>query len=99
MGGTMNSPATPATNQVVRSYMVLRNAIGVIAVGLTFVVFLGNWIIFSHHRFSCLLPVGNQLPDSLSGYYYSHMRDVFVAGMCATGVFLIFYRGDDLVER
>jgi hypothetical protein len=95
----MDSAAAPATNQVIRSYMVLRNAIGVIAVGLTFVVFLGNWAIFSHHRFACLLPIGNQLPDSLSGYYYSHMRDVFVVGMCAAGVFLFFYRGDDRWER
>src|SRR5215469_12628614 len=104
MGGTMDSaanpaPAKPAPNQVVRSYMVLRTAIGVIAVGLTFAVFLGNWIIFSHHRFACLLPVGNQLPDSLSGYYYSHMRNVFVGGMCAAGVFLLFYRGNDRLER
>jgi len=27
------------------------------------------------------------------------MRDVFVGGMCAAGVFLIFYRGDDRWER
>ena len=95
----MDSAAAPAPNQVIRSYMVLRNAIGLIAVGLTFAVYLGNWIIFSHHRWACLLPVGNQLPDSLSGYYYSHMRNVFVGGMSAAAVFLIFYRGDDRRER
>jgi hypothetical protein len=87
-----------STNPVMRSYMVLRNVIGLIAVGLPFAVFLGNWIIFSHHRFGCLLPIGNDLPDSLSGYYYSHMRNLFVGGMCAAGVFLFFYRGDDRWE-
>jgi len=98
-GSLMDSAATPETNQVMRGYMVLRNAIGLIAVALPFAVYLGNWIIFSHHRFACLLPVGNQLPDSLSGYYYSHMRNFFVGSMCAAGVFLIFYRGDDRLER
>ena len=87
-----------STNQVMRSYMVLRNVIGLIAVGLPFAVYLGNWIIFSHHRFGCLLPIGNDLPDSLSGYYYSHMRNLFVGGMCAAGLFLFFYRGDDRWE-
>jgi hypothetical protein len=94
----MNSVQAPATNQVIRSYMVLRNAIGFIAVGLPFVVYLGNWIIFSHHHPHCLLPIGNDLPDSLSGYYYSHMRNFFVGAMCAAGVFLFFYRGDDRWE-
>lgn len=98
-GSLMDSAAAPATNQVMRGYMVLRNAIGLIAVALPFAVYLGNWIIFSHHRVACLPPVGNQLPDSLSGYYYSHMRNVFVGAMCAAGVFLIFYRGDDRLER
>jgi hypothetical protein len=100
MEGT-RAPATnqvASTNQVMRSYMVLRNVIGLIAVGLPFAVYLGNWIIFSHHRFGCLLPIGNDLPDSLSGYYYSHMRNLFVGGMCAAGVFLFFYRGDDRWE-
>jgi hypothetical protein len=99
--GAVQPPATnqvTSTNQVMRSYMVLRNVIGLIAVGLPFAVFIGNWIIFSHHRFGCLLPIGNDLPDSLSGYYYSHMRNLFVGGMCAAGVFLFFYRGDDRWE-
>jgi hypothetical protein len=95
----MDSAAATTRNQVIRSYMVLRNAIGVLGVGLPFAVYLGNWIIFSHHRLGCLLPIGNELPDSLSGYYYSHMRNVFVGGMCVAGVFLMFYRGDDPLER
>jgi hypothetical protein len=87
------------SNQLVGSYMTLRKAIGWIGVCLPFAVFLGNWAFFSHHIGACLMPVSNKLPDSLSGYYYSHMRDVFVGGMWAAGVFLIFYRGSDRVER
>jgi hypothetical protein len=89
----------PASNQLVSSYMTLRKAVGWIGVCLPFAVFLGNWIIFSHHRFACLMPISNKLPDSLSGYYYSHMRDVFVGAMWAAGVFLIFYRGHDFWDR
>jgi hypothetical protein len=85
--------------QLVGSYMTLRKAIGWIGVCLPFAVFLGNWVVFSHHVGACLVPISNKLPDSLSGYYYSHMRDVFVGGMWAASVFLIFYRGRDRLER
>ncbi|NES15844.1 MULTISPECIES: DUF998 domain-containing protein [unclassified Micromonospora] len=40
------------------------------------------------------------LLDSLSGYYHTEMRDVFVGALCAIGVFLISYRyrwPDDLL--
>lgn len=86
-------------NEAVGSYQALRNAIGWLAFGLPWVVFLGYWIIFSHHRLACLVPIGDKLPDSLSGYYYSHMRDVFVGSMCSAGVFLFFYRVADGRER
>jgi hypothetical protein len=88
-----------ASNQLAGSYMTLRKAIGWVAVCLPFAVFLGNWVIFSRHVGDCLVPISNKLPDSLSGYYYSHMRDAFVGGMWAAGVFLIFYRGSDRLER
>ena len=81
-------------NQAIGSYQAIRNAVGWLTFGLPLAVFFGFWVIFSHHRFSCLLPVGDNLPDSLSGYYYSHMRDFFVGSMCAAGVFLFFYRED-----
>jgi hypothetical protein len=87
------------SSQLVGSYMTLRKAIGWIGVCLPFAVFLGNWVIFSHRVGACLVPISNKLPDSLSGYYYSHMRDAFVGGMWAASVFLIFYRGSDRLER
>jgi hypothetical protein len=46
-----------------------------------------------------VLPIGNALLErrltllpSLSDAYYTGMRDVFVGGLCAIGVFLISYR-------
>jgi hypothetical protein len=39
------------------------------------------------------------LPGSMSGYYYTHMRDLFVGALCALGVFLVAYVGYDEVDR
>lgn len=40
------------------------------------------------------------LPSSISGAYYTNMRDVFVGSLSAVGVFLLFYRSsraDDIL--
>lgn len=93
------SEPLPSSQQLAGNYMTLRKAIGWIGVSLPFAVYLGNWIIFSRHRMACLVPMSDKLPYSLSGYYYSHMRDVFVGGLWAVGVFLLFYNGHDGWER
>lgn len=71
------------------SYLFLRRAIGLIGVALPVVLIVGK----------ILLDGGGPL-DSISDYYYSGMRNVFVGSMAATGVFLLSYRGygwfDDL---
>jgi hypothetical protein len=79
-------------------YRELRTWIGGIAASLVIVVYLGNWAIFSHHVLACLVP-GSHLPGSLSGYYYTHMRNVFVGAMCAMGVFFVAYKGFDCREK
>ncbi len=38
-------------------------------------------------------------PDSISGYYYTDMRNIFVGTLCALGVFLVAYRGYDGVDE
>jgi hypothetical protein len=35
----------------------------------------------------------------MSGYYYTHMRNLFVGALCALGVFLAAYDGYDNVDR
>jgi hypothetical protein len=71
-------------NDLVISYMRLRQALGVVALLLPFVLAVGAW------RWE-------QLPwlDSISAYYYTRMRDVFVGTMFAVGIFLYCYRGHD----
>jgi hypothetical protein len=66
-----------------RSYLVMRAALGFIGVGLP-VLLLGGDLLF--------LKGTPQARGSLSAYYYSGMRDVFVGILFATAIFLITYR-------
>jgi hypothetical protein len=63
------------------SYMVLRRAVGWIGTLLPVVLVVGNALFYTSQ------------PDSMSGYYYTHMRNIFVGTLCAQGVFLWAYRG------
>jgi hypothetical protein len=67
----------------VRSFLFMRVAIGVLGVVMPL------WLVFADK----LAYHGDPFPrGSLSVYYYSGMRDVFVGIMSATGVFLITYK-------
>ena len=68
--------------EIVASYRFLRRAIGLLGGLLPIVVPLGYSISTGDYR---LLP-------SISSYYYTDMRNIFVAILCAVGVFLICYR-------
>ncbi|MFD0262711.1 DUF998 domain-containing protein [Kitasatospora indigofera] len=53
-----------------------------------------------------VLPIGNSITSarvallaSMSASYYTHMRNIFVGGLCAVGVFLICYRYDRREDR
>jgi hypothetical protein len=77
------APPANANGPMVISYLQLRFSIGVIGLLLPWVVVIGN------------LAVGHGFEPSLSGYYYSPMRNVFIGALCALAVFLIAYRGYD----
>jgi hypothetical protein len=72
---------------VVMSYLIMRMMVGVIAVLLPFVLLIANRII------------GHGFQTSMSGYYYTPMRNVFVGALCAIGVFLASYDGYDRADR
>ncbi|GAA4527184.1 DUF998 domain-containing protein [Amycolatopsis samaneae] len=77
------TPATPSPQStLVHSYLFLRRAIGVIGLALPVVLILGK-----------IAVDGSGLLNSISGYYYTSVRDVFVGSMCAVGVFLLSYHG------
>ena len=63
------------------SYLGVRRAIGVIGISLPFVLLIGAWLLDG---------VGVQ--GSISDYYYTVMRNVFVGSMVANGVFFLSYR-------
>src|SRR5215471_19144058 len=75
-------------NELIISYMFLRKAVGWIGTLLPVTLITGNVIFFT-----------TSLPGSMSGYYYTHMRDIFVGALCALGVFLVAYDGYDEVDR
>ena len=72
---------------LIMSYLLMRLLIGVIAVLLPFILILANWAI------------GHGFAASMSGYYYTPMRNIFVGTLCAIGVFLVSYDGYDLPDR
>jgi uncharacterized membrane protein len=65
------------------SYMTLRKAIGWMGFLLPPLLVFGSFI-FDHT---------NEVKSSLSGYYWSHMRNILVGVLCIMGGFLLSYHG------
>jgi hypothetical protein len=65
----------------VRSYLMIRSVVGVLGVLLPLVFIIGE----------AFLQGSVRVRGSLSAYYHSSMRDVFVAGLCVVGFMLITY--------
>jgi hypothetical protein len=72
---------------MVFSYLALRKIIGYLGLLLPFVLFLG-----------ALKLSQTTMQDSVSAYYYTYMRDVFVGTLWAIGFFLFSYRGYDYID-
>jgi hypothetical protein len=66
------------------TYLTLRKAVGGIAVLLPFAVSIPWWFI-CHHA----------LESSISGYYYTGMRNLFVGSLCGIAMFLLCCCGFD----
>jgi hypothetical protein len=77
---------TPNTQlPIVLSYLGLRKGIGIIGIALPIVLVIGKWLLESPG-----------ISDSVSAYYYSVMRNIFVGSLWAIAVFLICYRYERL---
>jgi len=70
------------------SYLTLRKTIGILGIALPFVLFLGALLIFREG-----------IQSSISSYYYTGMRDVFVGALWAIGIFLFSYRGYEPIDN
>jgi hypothetical protein len=75
--------AKPAANEFLLSYQNLRRLIGVLGAALPLTVMIGGVL------------AGYEIQDSVSAYYFTNMRDLFVGLLALTGAFLICYRGFD----
>jgi hypothetical protein len=65
-----------------RSYLLIRMIVGIIGVLLPFAFIIGEML---------FLRGGVHVRGSLSAYYHTSMRDIFVAGLCVTGFLLATY--------
>jgi hypothetical protein len=67
----------------IRSYLVMRTVIGFVGILLPFAAVLIDYFVLS----------GDVLPrDSVSAYYHSGVRDIFVGSLCVIALFLITYK-------
>ena len=82
------NPPNPLNNEFIVSYQTLRKAVGYIGLLMPIIVRLGA-------RYFEQIPSNT----SISAYYYTSMRDVFVGALAAIGVFLFFYRGPDTQDN
>ncbi len=81
----LTDKAKEKKNYLVISYLTLRSLIGLLGICLPLVLLLGSWIKGSDEVFL----------ESISCYYHSVMRDLFVGILCAVALFLFAYRGYD----
>jgi hypothetical protein len=73
-----------AKDPVVLSYLALRKAVGGVALGLPFALAIPWWVLRDHI-----------LESSISSYYYTGMRNLFVGSLCAISMFMLCCRGYD----
>ena len=78
---SMDDKGDPAVLYV-KSYLLIRTAVGVIGVLLPIALIIGE---------AFFLKGSVHVRGSLSAYYHSSMQDIFVAGLCVTGFLLITY--------
>ncbi len=76
-------------SKMIYSYLDLRKAVGWIGILLPFVLMLGLAVFFPKE----------QTPPSISHYYHTPMRDLFVGALCAVALFMFFYCGYTKLDK
>lgn len=87
-------PAGSGGGVLATNYLYLRQVVGWLGTLLPLILLAANPIALSIEHSSC-----GWLPGSVSSYYYSPARNIFVGALCALGLFLIAYVGADLGDR
>ena len=73
--------------QLVISYLILRRAVGLLGVMLPISMVLSTWL------------TDIEIQETISHFYYTPMRDVFVGTLCTIGLFLFSYNGYTKIEK
>lgn len=81
------SQTSDSQQSLLISYLLLRKLIGALGIALPFVVAIGALIISQ----TTILP-------SISDYYHTVMRDLFVGILFAIAIFMLSYRGYERVD-
>lgn len=68
-------------NDMVLSYQRVRTALGLLGMAMPLVLIVGGLLDYK------------RIEPSISDFYHTTYRDIFVGTLCAIGVFLICYRG------
>lgn len=76
------------SSQLLISYMTLRKLVGLLGIILPFVLVIGAKFIFSDPS----------VESSISHYYHTGMRDVFVGFIVGIGMFLFCYKGPEKID-
>ena len=66
---------------------MMRRLIGILGISLPTVLVLGGF-----------LQSGFEIQGSISGYYYTNMRDFFVGLLCVVSLFLMSYKGYEKID-
>ena len=69
-------------DSLVLSFLSLRKAVGIIGISLPFMLLFGGFVF-----------EGAEIERSISHYYYTAVRGIFVGSLFSIAVFLIAYRG------
>jgi hypothetical protein len=69
------------------SHLAMRRLIGILGISLPFVIVIGG-----------LTQGPGSLQGSISGYYYTNMRDLLVGILSGVALFLISYKGYDKID-
>lgn len=85
----MSEPTkTKPTDPQLISYLTLRKTIGILGVSFPIALIIGSIVIFG-----C-----EEVQGSISAYYHTDMRNLFVGVLCAIGLFLFTYTGYDSTD-
>jgi hypothetical protein len=78
-----NLAKSTTQNPALISFIDLRRTVGSLGIGLPFVLLAGSFVFGE-----C-----NNVKPSISDYYYTNMREIFVGILCAISLFLFTYKG------